>query len=77
MLSCGSRLGGSTAQGRGIWDVCVLGKDSKLIRSGFPLEEEAVTRRRKPLQAPVELGGLPQALSPISQPLLLLFPMSL
>lgn len=57
-------MGGTTAQGRGIWDVCVLGKDSELIRSGFPLEEEAVTRRRKPLQAPVELGGLPQALSP-------------
>lgn len=42
----------------------VLGKNSELIRSALPLEEEAVTRRRKPLQAPAELWGLPQALSP-------------
>lgn len=69
--------GGTTAQGRGTWDTYVLEKDSELIRSGLPLEEEAVTRHRKPLQAPAELGGLPQAPRPISQPLLLLFPMSL
>lgn len=57
--------GGTTSLGRGTWDKCDLGRDSELIRSGFALEEEAVTRHRNLLQAPVELGGLPQALSPL------------
>lgn len=52
----------------------MLGKNSELIRSALPLEEEAVTRCRKPLQAPAELWGFPQALSPISQPPLVILP---